>query len=384
MGSIVLNVALALAVEAIVAGVIILIKYPNVIHKKTLIVIAISFAVIAMCVNPTEYWDVYRQYQSLDAIRDSGIGLTDFLFNNRLRIGGSDYTSLFFYNVIRYIVVATNNNRLLPFIMTCITYGIWCYITIDWQKKHWMPGNYTLFSMMLCGILMPFIFVNSGLRNTTAAAIMALAIYNNLVKKHSIIELAILFSVALTIHFSVAYVMVVFLLSKLRSVKLAIGILFLGTNCIPQVAGLLQNSKYEILRKMSSSFLLYAGNRKYGLNYYLIGAGVILLAMLISFLVGNGTDGEKRESTCIRKFMIVMVASSILNIGYSEMVLRPLYVLGTLSTPVLYSLCSVEESASLRQSTRLNQNAIVFMCILIGLMFVLRVSLPEYMVITYC
>ena len=58
-----LSFALMVSIEFIVVGVIIHLRYPNTLHKKTLFIVAISFAVITMCMNPTKYWDIYRQYE---------------------------------------------------------------------------------------------------------------------------------------------------------------------------------------------------------------------------------------------------------------------------------------------------------------------------------
>ncbi|WP_448863840.1 EpsG family protein [Dorea sp.] len=379
MGAFILNVVLLLSVEVIVIGGVVLIKYSNVIHKRTLIIIALALSIITMCVNPTKYWDLYRQYAALNEIKNSGIDFIDLLFNNKLRIGGTDYVQLFFYNIIRYLVVILKNNRMLPFIMTFITYGIWCYITIDWNKEHYMSGNDIVISMMLCNVFMPFIFVNSGLRNTTAAAILALAIYNNMIKKHSFIEFVILFFFAFTVHFSVIYVVIIYLLSKMRHTKLAVVLLFFGTNIIPYIAGTFRNSKYEILSKMSSSFAIYTEKRSSGINYYLIGAYIVLIGIMISLLIEKKNNIENsKEIVAVQSFLIMMVISSVFNLGYLEMILRPLYVLGVLSTPVLYSVCGNDK--------RINtwRQLVMVLSIVCGLIFVLRISLPEYMMITYC
>ena len=367
--------ALMLSLAFIVIGVVIHLKYPNTLHRKTLLVIAVSLAVITMCVNPTKYWDIFRQYELLDNIRSSGIGLVEFLFDNKLRIGGSDYKSLFAYNLLRYLVVSLGNNRLLPFIMTAITYLIWSYITIDWVKEHPMTGNDIIISMMLSGVLMPFIFVNSGLRNTTAAAIAALAIYNNFYKKHRIIELIILFVVAFTIHYSMVYVIVVYILTKLCRTKIAIALLFVWTNVIPLIANQFKNSQYEVLRKMASSFAIYTGRRGFSINYYLLGAYIVMFALCIALLL---THKKSNDTANLRDFVVMMVINAIFNFGYSEIVLRPLYILGVMSTPVLYYMCgkNLRENKSLRIMSVL--------CIILGLILVLRISLPEYLVISYC
>lgn len=370
-----LNFALMLSIEFIVIGVIIHLRYPDTMHKKTLFIIAISLAVITMCVNPTKYWDIFRQYESLDAIRTSGIGLVDFLFDNKLRIGGSDYKSLFAYNLIRYFVVSLGNNRLLPFIMTAITYMIWSYITIDWVKEHPMTGNDIIISMMLSGVLMPFIFVNSGLRNTTAAAIAALAIYNNLYKKHRILELLILFIAAFTIHYSMVYVIVVYLLTKLCRTKIAMVLLFAWTNVIPLIANQFRNSQYEVLRKMASSFTIYTGRRGFSINYYLLGVHIVMLALCIALLL---THKKSNDTANIRDFIVMMAINAIFNFGYSEIVLRPLYILGVMSTPVLYYMCGEK----LKDNKSLQIMSVL--CIILGLVPVLRISLPEYLVISYC
>ena len=60
METLILNAALMLSVAAIVIGVVVHLRYPRTVHKKTLYILAISFSVIAMSVNLTQYWDVYR------------------------------------------------------------------------------------------------------------------------------------------------------------------------------------------------------------------------------------------------------------------------------------------------------------------------------------
>lgn len=109
METLILNAALMVSITAIVLGIIIHLRYPNTVHKKTLYILAVSFSVIAMSVNPTKYWDIYRQYEALDAIRISKIGFFDFLFNNKLRIGGSDYVSLLSYDYKRQCFTGVPN-----------------------------------------------------------------------------------------------------------------------------------------------------------------------------------------------------------------------------------------------------------------------------------
>lgn len=377
METLILNAALMISITAIVLGIIIHLRYPNTVHKKTLYILAVSFSVIAMSVNPTKYWDIYRQYELLDAIRISKIGFFDFLFNNEMRIGGSDYVSLLSYNVIRYAVVILGKNRLLPFIMTFITYAIWSYITVDWNKKNKMSGNDIIISMLLSGVLIPFIFVNSGLRNTTAAAIAALAIYNNLYKKHRTRELIALFFVAFTIHYSVIYVIIVYVLARLCSVKIASIALFIWTNVVPVVATQFKNSPYEVLRKMASSFTLYTGKRGLGGNLYLWGVYVVLFALIVSLALMSKNRGIE-DNLGIKKFFILMIMNALFNLGYTQVTLRPLYTLGVMSSPVLYYMYGGEY----RENK--NQQILAIMSIFVGLAFVLRVSLPEYFVITYC
>ncbi len=372
-----LNGAFMLSTELIVIGVVIHLKYPDMVHKRSLIIIAVSLAIITMCVNPTKYWDIYRQYKFLDDIRTSGIELNDFLFNNKLRIGGADYVSLFTYNLIRYLVVKVGNNRLLPFLMTFITYMIWSYITIDWIKEHQMSGNDVIMSMLLSSVLMPFIFVNSGLRNTTAAAIGALAIYNNLYKRHRIIELVFLFFIAFTIHYSMVYVIIVYLLTKVCRTKIAVIILFVWTNVMPLAVRMIRNTSYEILRKMVSSFLIYTGERNFEIDFYVIGVGFVLFALIISLLLKRKEE-KNNETMEIEKFIIMMLMNALFNIGYSQIILRPLYTLGVMSTPVLYYMYGRD------QIQNENQQKVSILCIFIGLIFVLRVSVPEYLIISYC
>lgn len=373
ISSIVWDAALMCSLELIFIGIVIHLKYPYTFHKKTLIIIIVSLAVISMSINPTRYWDIYRHYASLDEIRNSDIGFLQFLFNNRMRVGGADYAMLYFFNVLRYIAAITGFNRLLAFSMTLITYGIWYYVTMDWCKEHRMTGHDILISIMLSMTLMPYIFVNSGLRNSTAMAIATLAIYNHAYKKHSLLELCILFFLAFTTHFSIAYVALLYFLSLIKYQRFSIVVLFFCTNIFPHAASFFFNSKYEVLMKMASSFIIYTRNREFGLNYYLLGAYTVLVALAISFLLKyrKGT----RPDQGIGRFIFLILASTIFNVGYTEFTLRPLYSLGVLSTPLI--------SFMYGDKPNYYQKILTIFCILVGFILVTRVSLPEYIVLTY-
>ena len=73
-----------------------------------------------------------------------------------------------------------------------------------------------------------------------------------------------------------------------------------------------------------------------------------------------------------------MVINALFNVGYTAMTLRPIYTLGVMSTPVLYYMFGGEYRGNK------NQQVLAVISIFIGLVLVLRVSMPEYFVITYC
>lgn len=363
-----------ISLYSIGVSVFIHLKRQKIIHKKLLLILVVSLALLSMCINPIPSWDLYRHYIFLEDIRSNGIGFYDFLFDNRMRIGGSDYVTLISFNILRYMVAITGIYSLLPFIMTLITYLIWFYITVDWCKEHRINSLDIMFSLILSLVMMPYIFVNSGLRNTTASAIVGLGIYLYLYRNHSLAKLVVLSIIAFTIHPSIAHILLVFSISYLfKSMKLATFILILLTNVIPILCTFFYNSEFEILRKLAYSFSIYTANRFEDLNFYVISVYLVALFFCFRFFIGD-VKFNKNENK-ISRFLLMMCLNAFFYIGYTEFVLRPSYIIGILSTPFLYFMYVNQPSRSMKITA-----AVI---ILIAFIIVERISLPEYLVLRY-
>ena len=139
-----------------------------------LCILVVAMAVFGSSINPPSHgWDLYRHYQYLEALRTANYSFTDYMFNFDNILGGGTRSGLYGFKLYFFLMSRFKSNRLLPFVTLLIVYGIWCYITQDWlQKKN--RTELLAPSFLFCLATMPYVYVNTGIRNGLAASIVAL------------------------------------------------------------------------------------------------------------------------------------------------------------------------------------------------------------------
>lgn len=110
------------------------------------------------------------------------IMIFDYMFNFNNLLGGGTRSGLYGYKLVCFIVSRFDSNRILPFFTLIIVYGIWSYITQDWLRKN-NKAELLAPSFMLCLATMPYVYVNTGIRNGLAASLVAWALYQEFEKR---------------------------------------------------------------------------------------------------------------------------------------------------------------------------------------------------------
>lgn len=307
-------------------------------------IFVLSLSVIAYNMNPSISWDITFHCEYMNQIRGSGMSFTDFLFNNKNSVGGSEFKSLFMFNILRYLIAKiTKNNYLLPAVCVFIDYSILGYVIIDWSLNN--NGNYktNLFTLLLSFTFMPYVHTASGMRNALCASIMGLAVYLYLYKGKNIILLIVLTFIATTIHPAAIITVPFVFLAKLKMGSLGFIAVFAFSLLAEPTAQHLAGSQISYLVLIGRKYLNYTSETQYRaarapLYGVLLVTAIFLLIYFLLYKRFNMAD-DKSNKKIIYNFLAIYMVYIWGNIGNYDMVLRPAYVLGTLA-PVLSSFFS--------------------------------------------
>lgn len=317
-------------------------KYTKRQKKIIVMLIALLMAIIAFHVKPHD-WDIQRHFIWMNEIRSSNLTLFKLLFNNPLGIGGYTYRTLITFNLIRYIICQlTENNHWLPCICTFIDYLIVGYIVFDWYDICDSGNRISLITVLLCGSLLSPFFIFTGVRASMASCIMALAIYQYICKKKSIISFILLSFAAITIHQVVLFAIPFVFLSKFEIGKkglIIVGIVSLSLNTI---ARLFLKSNILFLSTIAKAYLLYTSENQYFGSRYELWSDLIIVGtfVLLYFIFGEQfkkklfTNNEQKN---LYVFLLYYMCFILGNIGNYDLVVRPCYLLGVFA-PVLATI----------------------------------------------
>lgn len=307
----------------------------------------LSLSIMAYNMNPPVGWDINSHSMFMNQIRGSEMSFFDFLFKNDSLIGGAEYTSLFTFNILRYIVVSiSQNNLLLPAICAFIDYSILGYIIVDWSEQNNGDYKISIFTLLLNFSFTPYVHAISGMRNILSASIIGLAAYLYLYKKKSIILLIVLSLAAVTVHPAAIITVPFIFLAKLKIGSIGFAAVFIVSALANPVAQRLSYSQIGFLALIGHKYLNYTAETQYRssrtpLYGVLIITAVFLLIYFLLYRRFNMLD-KQSDKKIIYNFLAIYMVYIWGNIGNYDMVLRPAYVLGVLA-PVLSSFLSDEQ-----------------------------------------
>ena len=302
-----------------------------------LCILVVAMAVFGSSINPPSHgWDLYRHYQYLEALRTANYSFTDYMFNFDNILGGGTRSGLYGFKLYFFLMSRFKSNRLLPFVTLLIVYGIWCYITQDWlQKKN--RTELLAPSFLLCLATMPYVYVNTGIRNGLAASIVALALYREFEKNGSPIVTAMLVVFSCTIHNAVIIVIPCWILAHFTVKMRTIFILAIGLALLEPVAQLIYAQSIPGISQAANLYLRYIKSDAYFFSYgYLIVDIIFILLITYAFYHVNKRD----NSRLLYRFVLIYALVIMTQIGHYDLVLRPMYVLAMLSGIIVNNLYS--------------------------------------------
>lgn len=305
--------------------------------NRYLIILVIAMAVFGSSINPPSHgWDLYRHYQYINSLRAANYDFFDYMFNFNNLLGGGTRSGLYGYKLVCFIVSRFDSNRILPFFTLIIVYGIWSYITQDWLRKN-NKAELLAPSFMLCLATMPYVYVNTGIRNGLAASLVAWALYQEFEKKGSpIITISILLF-SCTIHNAVIIVIPCWILAHFTVKMRTIFILAIGLALLEPVAQLIYAQSIPGISQAANLYLRYIKSDAYFFSYgYLIVDIIFILLIIYAFYQLNKKDNSKS----LYRFILIYALVVMAQIGHYDLVLRPMYVLAMLSGIIVNNLYS--------------------------------------------
>lgn len=164
--------------------------------KHYVFFLGLAFGMIAYCTTPLRAIDITRYFQQLDSIRE-------LPFSQAINWAED---GLVIKNIIFWLVSQTKDNRVLPFISIFTVYVSSSYIVVDscGDNKR-LAGIILLFQLMT----IPFYHSYSNVRNVSAFALLAVAVYRDMVKKKRTVATFLLYIIPCFIHMS-GFVIVLF------------------------------------------------------------------------------------------------------------------------------------------------------------------------------
>lgn len=155
--------------------------------SKYIFFYGLTFGVIAYCSVPLREIDITRYFYMLDTIRDMSLKEAYAMFNDGLLVRA----------FVFWLVSKTGDNNILPFLSMTTVYCSACYIVVDSARDNKSTIKYLLLFQMM---LLPYYNVYSNVRNVSAFALLAVALYRDLVKHRINIGTILLYTLPCFIH----------------------------------------------------------------------------------------------------------------------------------------------------------------------------------------
>ena len=157
-------------------------------HRRYVYFIGLMFGMIGYCTKPLRVIDISRYYEQLDAIRNMPVSRATNWMDDGLLIK----------NIFFWTVAQMQDNQMLQFFSLFIIYSICAFLLSDSLKDSKAELFGRLFVLEI--LLIPFYNVFSNVRNVTAFALLALAVYRDLYRNKKDFVTLILYIVPCYVH----------------------------------------------------------------------------------------------------------------------------------------------------------------------------------------
>lgn len=325
-----------------------------------LLFLSFVLAIIAYNWLPSKEYDLYRYHLILDKMRN--IDFKNFL---DIYITQKEIISNFLFYLISKL---SENNSMLEFIITFMTYGIIFYIVQDYAKIQKYNNLIFIISLLYIISSIRYLSLISGIRNMFAVVIFALGIYLEYVKKDKKWKCNILYISTIFIHISSLLVVAIkFIYTYIFKEKINIGkiILIGGLFLLPEVLFTIieRFGDISIFTNIQKMYIAYFINGEQfdsltGGNILLMNILRAVLCILIYILYKNKDKDNKLNNYT---FLLLIVLITITTQS-KEFIKRYIGLCEILSMPMLMDYYS--------KSCKNTKIIIIMLSIMISALFI--------------
>ncbi len=313
--------------------------YPRILVKVIFVAWIVALAGIGICIDPKESYDLYRHYELINRVRQSSYSLSFFLSQGCKNLN-ANYQYTYVFNILIYLIARFFPNQALPFLTIIVTYSVFVYILLTEFKKN-LTNRDIVLSMALFTVLMPYLYVYSGIRNALAGAIVSIGIYR-LYRFKKVVAFIICTIIAILIHPIAAAVVPFITLSRMKPRLLGFIVTIVAPSLVSQVMEFLRH-------QVDNNFLFRIAVKYY--NYTRVrvdnqGMVFLLSPIIILIIISIRAMVLQRGRTTIvndRKFslLFLIVWYAIFSLGYFNsysIMIRLPYSIAVLSPVVVKEL----------------------------------------------
>lgn len=316
-----------------------------------LLLLVVSLAFLGALIEPKSIYDLYRHYDLLSSIKNSTYSLKNYLIHGP-NLLNSNYRYTYLFNILCFVIARYLPFQALPFIAIFVSYSCLLYVIIDHFGKGDLTNRNVLLSLSLCQVIMPYLYVYSGIRNAMASAIIAFAIYRFYFKNHNYIELVALTVCSFMIHpVSFAIVPFIFLAKIKLDFKRMLIPLLLPSLLFVITEFFRLRSGNDLLIKFGAKYYNYTQVRadNQGKAFYL--CALMIMACILLYNIYHLVKKQPISSNdMINRLMNLVTWYALFSIGYFssyELFTRLPYNMAILSPIMVSSFSSRNDEQSI-------------------------------------
>lgn len=309
-----------------------------------IMIIAMQFRVM-----PYENMDYVRHMELIEGVRHTNQTLWEYLVDQSNKVY-LDYRFLYLFNTLMYICAKSfENNYVLSWVCTLITYCLVIYIALDWKKGKAYTSLELIASFLLCFALLPFIHVVSGLRTGLASAIVSAGTYGYLYKKKSLIFYVIHVAAAATCHSFVLLTVPFVILTKFDLGKRGFLLVLFASASIQTIAQYLYQNASGFLYSISRKYVFYnldTQHTSWKFVYYAVILICVLMLVCHLFTLPKDKHIVRRANSQVDspqkelyRFLSYYACFIIGSFQSYEMITRQGYILGVFAPVIATFFC---------------------------------------------
>lgn len=303
------------------------------------LVFTLALGIIAYNTIPSVYDDLFRHYEELQRMRYGGIA---YLSDPTQAV----YNINFIINYIYYFIAMIGNYKLLPFILTIVTYAIFFIVSIKIMEK--LKCNYSTwgFFLVLFFTMVSVRLVTSGLRNWFAFSIIYIAVYRDYFNQKKDIFTLILYILPMFIHSSAVIILAIRILSieNIRRFKLYYIIPFwsLLSGVISNIFMVIPN---EFIYSLGEKIQTYLGFEMFDIRFLVTQTIFVICITVINIVIFKDKLNTDEN---LDKYLYFVQNLSLFSLGcviLPQLLGRMVHFIAYLMLPTIYYLNKIDKKS---------------------------------------